>query len=72
MPLPKLPTRPAAILDVADLKLEPPTSAAAPIAVAEMVYEEVTEPSRAPAALAPEAARLEKPSKSIMLDLSEL
>jgi PhoH-like ATPase len=37
-----------------------------------MVYEEVTEPSRAPAALAPEAARLEKPSKSIMLDLSEL
>ncbi len=72
MPLPKLPTRPAAILDVADLKLEPRTSAAAPIAVAEMVYEEVTEPSRAPAALAPEAARLEKPSKSIMLDLSEL
>ncbi|MDP4909458.1 MAG: PhoH family protein [Burkholderiaceae bacterium] len=72
MPLPKLPTRPAAILDVADLKLEPRTSAAAPIAVAEMVYEEITEPSRAPAALAPEAARLEKPSKSIMLDLSEL
>lgn len=72
MPLPKLPTRPAAILDVADLKLEPRTSATAPIAVAKMVYEEVTEPSRAPAALAPEAARLEKPSKSIMLDLSEL
>lgn len=72
MPLPKLPTRPAAILDLADLRLEPRASAAVPIAVTEMVYEEVSEPSRAPAALAPEAARLEKPSKSIMLDLSEL
>ena len=72
MPLPKLPTRPAAILDVAYLKLEPRTSAAAPIAVAETVNKEVTEPSRAPTTLASEVARMEKPSKSITLDLSEL
>jgi PhoH-like ATPase len=72
MPLPKLPTRPAAILDVADFKLEPRTSADAPIAVVETVNKEVTEPSRAPTTLAPEVTRMEKPSKSITLDLSEL
>lgn len=72
MPLPKLPTRPAAILDVTDLKLEPRTSAAVPIAVAETVNEKFVEPSRVPAAIASEAARTEKPSKSITLDLSEL
>jgi len=65
MPLPKLPTRPAAILDFADLKLEPipPT-----IKREENLAREVSE-TRVPA---PKLEVAEKPFKSITLDLSSL
>ena len=65
MPLPKLPTRPAAILDVADLKLEPIPPA--------MRREEI--PAREVSETRDSALKLEvaeKPSKSITLDLSSL
>jgi PhoH-like ATPase len=76
MPLPKLPSRPAAILDVADLKLEPNISSAGAFKQSEPTQEALSikvisqNPAAAPSAVeTPETA---KSSKSITLDLSGL
>ena len=76
MPLPKLPSRPAAILDVTDLKLEPTISTAAPSKQSEPTREALStkvlsqNPAAAPSAVEPPETA--KPSKSITLDLSGL
>ncbi len=76
MPLPKLPSRPAAILDVADLKLEPNISAQVPFKRSEPTREALStkaisqNPVAAPSAVEP--PETVKPSKSITLDLSGL
>ena len=76
MPLPKLPSRPAAILDVADLKLEPNISTQVPFKRSEPTREALStkaisqNPVAAPSAVEP--PETVKPSKSITLDLSGL
>jgi PhoH-like ATPase len=76
MPLPKLPSRPAAILDVTDLKLEPTISTAAPFEQSEPSREALStkvlsqNPAATPSAAVP--SETAKPSKSITLDLSGL
>lgn len=76
MPLPKLPSRPAAILDVADLKLEPNISTQLPFKRSEPTREALStkaisqNPVAAPSAVEP--PETVKPSKSITLDLSGL
>jgi len=76
MPLPKLPSRPAAILDVEDLKLAPNISTAAPFRGSEPTGEALSTKtiSQTPAATpsAVEPSETAKPSKSITLDLSGL
>lgn len=76
MPLPKLPSRPAAILDVADLKLAPNTTAAVPAkrsqAISEDLSAKATRQTQEPETSAPETPAVAKPSKSITLDLSGL
>ncbi len=72
MPLPKLPTRPAAILEVTDLKLEP--IELSPVGMG--VQTQVTLPTSAAVAQTSSPVHAEptrdKPSKSITLDLSGL
>lgn len=72
MPLPKLPTRPAAILEVTDLKLEPIESS--PVNMG--VTAQATLPTPTPAPQKPSPVKAEptpdQPSKSITLDLSGL
>ena len=72
MPLPKLPTRPAAILEVTDLKLEPIESS--PVSMG--VSAQVSLPSSAAVAQTSSPVHAEpnrdQPSKSITLDLSGL
>jgi PhoH-like ATPase len=75
MPLPKLPSRPAAILDVADLKLEPNISTAAPSKKSEPTREALSTKAISQSHAAPSAAEpseTAKPSKSITIDLSGL
>lgn len=76
MPLPKLPSRPAAILDVEDLKLAPNISTSAPFRGSEPTGEALSTKtiSQTPAATpsAVEPSQTAKPSKSITLDLSGL
>lgn len=76
MPLPKLPSRPAAILDIEDLKLAPNISTAAPFRGSEPTGEALSTKtiSKTPAATpsAVEPSETAKPSKSITLDLSGL
>ena len=76
MPLPKLPSRPAAILDVTDLKLEPTISTGAPFKQSEPMREalstKVLSQNPAAALSAVEPPETAKPSKSITLDLSGL
>ena len=64
MPLPKLPTRPAAILEVTDLKLEPKDYSAPQL--------ELSSQPSAPIVATTQLASNEKPSKSIVIDLSGL
>ena len=64
MPLPKLPTRPAAILEVTDLKLEPKVTSA--------IQPEVPVKAAAPAISTTQSVNTDKPSKSIVIDLSGL
>jgi PhoH-like ATPase len=72
MPLPKLPTRPAAILEVTDLKLEPIETS--PVSMG--VPAQATLPSSAAITQTPSPVKaepkLDQPSKSITLDLSGL
>ena len=72
MPLPKLPTRPAAILEVTDLKLEP--IALSPVSMG--IATQTTAPTSAPVPQKPSPVKadptLDQPSKSITLDLSGL
>jgi PhoH-like ATPase len=72
MPLPKLPTRPAAILEVTDLKLEPIESS--PVNLGVTAQATVHTPAPAPQKSSPAKAEpvLDQPSKSITLDLSGL
>lgn len=76
MPLPKLPSRPAAILDVEDLKLEPNISTVVPFKRIEPTSEAVStkaiNQTHAAAPAAVEPSETAKPSKSITLDLSGL
>jgi len=65
MPLPKLPTRPAAILDLADLKLEPKAPSVLPEETIALTASETRSDE-------PKTEFVEKPSKSITLDLSSL
>jgi len=74
--LPKRPARPAAILDVADLKLAHNTSAAIPDKRREAISEEMsakaTKQIQEAETSAPETPEVAKPSKSSTLDLSGL
>jgi PhoH-like ATPase len=76
MPLPKLPSRPAAILDVEDLKLAPNISSAAPFKGSEPKSDALnaSENSQAhsPILSEPKSVESAKASKSITLDLSSL
>lgn len=65
MPLPKLPSRPAAILDVADLKLEPKESMS-------MHQETIAQALPESSIPVPVPEALDKPQRSITLDLSSL
>ena len=76
MPLPKLPSRPAAILDVEDLKLEPNISTAVPFRVSEPKSDALNAhesgQARSSVLAEPKARESVKNSKSITLDLSSL
>jgi len=68
MPLPKLPTRPAAILEVSDLKLEPIETSTVNMSASPQAAATATQ---TPPPVKP-GSKLDKPSKSITLDLSVL
>ncbi|MCM0034613.1 MAG: PhoH family protein [Burkholderiaceae bacterium] len=72
MPLPKLPTRPAAILEVTDLKLEPIESSPVSMGVSTQATATPSSPVVQKPNAVKAAATLDKPSKSITLDLSGL
>lgn len=72
MPLPKLPTRPAAILEVTDLKLEPIESSPVSMGVSTQATATPSSPVVQKPMPAKAPATQDKPSKSITLDLSGL
>jgi len=76
MPLPKLPSRPAAILDVEDLRLEPNLSTAVPFRGSEHKSDALNAhengQAHAPVLAEPKSRESVKASKSITLDLSSL
>jgi PhoH-like ATPase len=72
MPLPKLPTRPAAILEVTDLKLEPIESSPVSMGVSTQATATPSSPVVQKPTAVKAAVTLDKPSKSITLDLSGL